>query len=99
MLDRGKQKIRKDLILSKEAKIPEKLFPAAHYFGGIISTFLSTKYPVASIFLFLGFFIYEVIEFVQFKDMAWKDVKEFVIGLCAGIFLRVATDFICSQVR
>jgi len=60
----------------------------AHFLAGLITGVASTFNPVLSVITFMGFIIYEVIEAVDEKDKAWRDIMEYMVGLYASaIFL------------
>jgi len=59
----------------------------AHFLAGLITGITSTFNPVLSAITFMGFIIYEVIEAVDEKDKAWKDIMEYMIGLYASAVL------------
>jgi len=67
---------------------PPALPAVAHFLGGLLASFVSEALPLAALFVFAGFFIYEIIEFVNLHDSAWKDIREFVVGLALGAAAR-----------
>jgi len=60
----------------------------AHFLAGLITGITSTFNLVLSAITFIGFIVYEVIEAVDEKDKAWRDIMEYMIGLyVSAIFL------------
>jgi len=68
--------------------------PYGHFVGGFFATFLASKYPEGTRYLFAGFFAYELVQFYCLHDKAWKDIGEFVIGLFAGAISRYLLDLL-----
>jgi len=56
----------------------------AHFLAGLITGITSTFNPVLSVITFIGFIVYEVIEAVDEKDKAWRDIMEYMVGLYAS---------------
>jgi len=63
---------------------PVRLPSVAHFVGGFLASFISKAAPLAATFVFAGFFLYEIIEFMVLHDIVWKDIREFLIGLTLG---------------
>ncbi len=55
----------------------------AHYIGGFIAGF------AGSWLLTFSFLVYEIMEWIQYRDTVSKDIREFLCGLYAGFLLRL----------
>jgi len=61
-----------------------------HFLAGLITGITSTFNPVLSAITFIGFIVYEVIEAVDEKDKAWRDIMEYMVGLYVSTILILA---------
>jgi len=59
----------------------------AHFLAGLITGITSTFNPILSAITFMGFVVYEVIEAVDEKDKAWRDIMEYMVGLYVSAIL------------
>jgi len=58
-----------------------------HMVYGGLTGLASTIYPLLSIIMFLSFVIYELDEDFHLKDGAWKDFRDFMIGLTVALMV------------
>ena len=57
---------------------------AGHYLGGFLACLLGKDVPVISILLTLLFIIYELDEDWWLNDKAFRDIREYLIGMFIG---------------
>ena len=73
--------------------IPEPLTKLGHAVFGFISTLATIVHPVLPILSAALFVIYEVDEFFHLNDEAYQEIREYLYGCGAGMFLLLLLRF------
>jgi len=58
-----------------------------HFPVGMVTAALTIHSPLAGALLFFGFMAYEIIEAVQIKDLAHRDMFGFLVGFASMVYV------------
>ena len=70
-----------------------KLTSLAHYLGGFLSGLCCLFNPVLSVLATVVFIIYELDEDWHISDEAFRDIKEYLLGLFTAMIIVAVSGF------
>ena len=76
-----------------ELRLGVKLTSLAHYYGGFLSGLCCLFNPVLSVLATGVFLIYELDEDWHISDEAFRDIREYLLGLFAAMIAVVVSGF------
>jgi len=76
-----------------ELRLGVKLTSLAHLLGGLLAGLASMFNPALSVLATVVFLIYELDEDWHISDEAFRDIKEYLIGLFISLIIVVVEGF------